>query len=66
MKGFSDVARQEETSKPAHAPPMSEGREPAAPFLARISRGWIILVRFILACVSVYLIWNGVRLLGGL
>jgi len=66
MKGFPDVARQEETSKPAHAPSMSEGRERAAPFWARIPRGWIILVLFILAWVAVYLIWNGVRLLGGL
>jgi hypothetical protein len=58
------VARQEETSKPAPATPMSESREPAAPFWARIPRGWIILVLFVLAWVAVYLIWNGLRLLG--
>ena len=28
--------------------------------------GWIILGLFVLAWVAVYLIWNGLRLLGGL
>jgi hypothetical protein len=65
-EGYSDVARQEETSKPAHATPLSEGREPTAPFWARIPRGWIILALFVLAWIAVYLIWNGFRLVGSL
>jgi hypothetical protein len=64
-EGISDVTRHEETSKPAPATPMSDGHEPTAPFWARIPRGWIILVLFVLAWVAVYLIWNGIRLLGG-
>lgn len=59
------MARQEETSKPARATPMSDGGQPAAPFWMRIPRGWIILALFVLAWVAVYLIWNGFRLLGG-
>jgi hypothetical protein len=59
------LARQEETSKPASATPLSDDRRPAAPFWVRIPRGWIILVLFVLAWGAVYLIWNGLRLLGG-
>ena len=60
------MARQEETSKPAPAVRIEDSRQPVAPFWARIPRGWIILVLFLLAWLGIYLIWNGLQLLGHL
>ena len=60
------MARQDDTSKPAPSVHLSEGRERTAPFWARIPRGWIIVILFLLAWVGVLLIWNGLQLLGHL
>ncbi len=61
-----ELARQDETSKPAPAVQLSEGAQPAAPFWTRIPRGWIIVVLLLLAWLGVFLIWNGFRLLANL
>ncbi len=60
------LARQDDTSKPAPAVQLSEGREPVVPFWARIPRGWIIVILLLLAWLGIYLIWNGLQLLGHL
>jgi hypothetical protein len=61
-----ELARQDDTSKPAPAVQLSESRERVAPFWARIPRGWIIVVLFLLAWLGIFLIWNGLRLLAHL
>lgn len=60
------MARQDDTSKPAPAVQLTDNRDRATPLWARIPRGWIIVVLFLLAWLGIYLIWNGFRLLAHL
>ena len=53
---------QNEASDDVPATRLPQEREPAAPFWARVPRGWIVLLLFVLAWGGIYLIWNGVKL----
>lgn len=52
---------QEETSRNVDTTPLNNERQPIAPIWARVPRGWVIVVLFLIGWLGVFLIWNGIR-----
>lgn len=52
---------QEETSRNVDTTPLKNERQPTAPIWARVPRGWVIVVLFLIGWLGVFLIWNGIR-----